>query len=210
MNARSPIRLFPAVAEFLETRRGEFDRIPSARRAELETLADHVRGRSRDGVRLTFICTHNSRRSHLSQIWAKIAADRLRVSNVETFSGGTEATAMNPRVVASLRRAGLRIEAPDEASSNPHYAVSYSDDVPPLICFSKVYDSPPNPTSGYAAIMTCSSADQACPIVPGCELRLPIRYEDPKIADDSPDEAAVYDERSAQIAREMLYAMSRV
>ncbi len=203
------VRPFPAIAEFLAARRAEFDRIPAERRAELERLAEFVRSGSSAGARLTFICTHNSRRSHLSQIWAKIAADSLGLTGVETFSGGTEATAMNPRVVASLRRTGLRIEAPDAAATNPRYAVTYSDTAPPLVCFSKVYDSPPNPTSGYAAIMTCSSADQACPIVPGCSLRLPIRYDDPKAADDSPDEAAVYDERSRQIAREMLYAMNR-
>ena len=58
--------------------------------------------------------------------------------------------------------------------------------------------------------MTCSQADEACPLVMGCDLRMPIRYEDPKIADDTDQEATLYDERSRQICREMLYMMSSI
>lgn len=201
--------LFPALARFVEARKSEFQQIPDARKEELARLAAYVRNRVHDSAvaKLTFICTHNSRRSHLCQIWAKVVADARGLSSVQTFSGGTEATAMNPRVVDSLRRTGFLVDADDPDADNPIYRVRYSDDAGPLECFSKLYDQPPNPTSGYCAIMTCSSADDACPIVPGCELRLPIRYEDPKVADDSPEESSVYDGRSRQICREMLFAM---
>jgi arsenate reductase len=203
---------FPELARFIAARESEFAQIPESRQDELSQLAEYVRGSLQAcGVaKLTFICTHNSRRSHLSQIWAKVAADACGLTGVQTFSGGTEATAMNPRVVDSLRRSGLLVDADDPTADNPLYRVSYSHTADPLVCFSKVYDQSPNPASNYCAIMTCSSADDACPIVPGCELRLPIRYEDPKVADDSPAESSVYDDRSRQICREMLFAMLRV
>ncbi|WP_153558832.1 low molecular weight phosphatase family protein [Roseimaritima sediminicola] len=207
----TPLELFPELSRFLAAREAEFDKISSARRTELKQLGRYVQDRlaAGDAARLTFICTHNSRRSHLSQIWARVAADAVGLSGVQTFSGGTEATAMNPRVVDSLRRSGFRVETDDANSTNPVYQVHYAAGADPLVCFSKVYDEAPNPSSGYCAVMTCSSADDACPIVPGCELRLPIRYKDPKDADDTPEESAVYDRRSRQICREMLFAMQQ-
>lgn len=205
-------QVYHDVGRFLMERVAEFDQVPPERKATLEQLAGYVRDQlaSIGTANLTLICTHNSRRSHLAQIWAKVAADVYQLEGVATFSGGTEATAMNPRVVDSLRRTGLRVETNDRQSQNPVYQVAYSDHVQPLFCFSKVFDAEPNPKSGYCAVMTCSSADEACPIVPGCDLRLPVRYDDPKAADDTPDEASVYDERSRQICREMLYMARNV
>jgi arsenate reductase (thioredoxin) len=132
------------------------------------------------------------------------------LTGVETYSGGTEATALNPRAVAAMRRAGLKITADDATASNPNYSVQTSEAASPQTCFSKVYNAPPNPTTKYCAVMTCSQADDACPIVMGCELRMPIRYEDPKVADDTDMESQRYDERSRQICTEMLYMMSSV
>jgi arsenate reductase len=203
---------YKELACFIAERQEEFDQISAARKDELVRLAAYIRHRVDRGepVKLTFICTHNSRRSQLSQIWAKVAADVVGLQNIETFSGGTEATAFNPRAVAALRRSGLHISAADVSAENPVYQVRHAADAPPQTCFSKVYDQPPNPTSAYCAVMTCSHADEACPVVKGCDLRAPIRYEDPKIADDTPAEASAYDERSRQICREMLFLMSQV
>lgn len=202
---------YPDLLRYLNDCEQEWDLIPAARKAELSQLGQYVLTKLRAGepAKLTFICTHNSRRSHLSQIWAYVAALYYGLNGVETYSGGTEATAFNPRAVTALRQCGLRIEADDELAANPHYSVRSSDSLPTLSCFSKVFDQPPNPTTGYCAVMTCSQADEACPVVFGCELRLPIRYEDPKVADNTPHEAERYAERSRQICREMLYAFKQ-
>jgi arsenate reductase len=207
-----PSRLYPEIESYVSKRSQEFDQISDERKAELQQLAVYVAERVAKGqdAKLTFVCTHNSRRSHLTQIWTQIAATHYGINHVQTFSGGTEVTACNPRTVAALKRCGLRFSIKEESSSNPHYAAAFSDLEPPLICFSKVFNKAPNPSSGYCAVMTCSHADQSCPVAIGCDLRLPIRYEDPKVSDDTPQEAATYDERCAQIAREMLYAMSMV
>jgi arsenate reductase len=203
---------YPQLKRYLTDATTRFDGIPSDRKADLAKVADYIRDRlsKSEPAKLTFICTHNSRRSHLSQIWAQVAAEYYGLHGVETFSGGTEATAFNPRAVAALQRCGLKIVADDPTAANPNYSVYSSDASLPQVCFSKAFDEPPNPTKGYCAVMTCSQADEACPLVMGCDLRMPIRYEDPKVADDTEFESQRYDERSAQICTEMLYLMSLV
>ncbi len=210
--APSASSLYPELLRYLDERVTEFDAIPSDRKTELAKVADYVRDRvsKSQPAKITFICTHNSRRSHLSQIWAQVAAEYYGLVGVETFSGGTEATAFNPRAVAAMQRCGLKIVADDPATTNPRYSVYTSDAATPQVCFSKAYGDPPNPSQGYCAVMTCSQADDACPLVMGCDLRMPIRYEDPKVADDTEFEAQRYDERSAQICSEMLYMLALV
>jgi arsenate reductase len=207
-----PGRLYPSIESYVSKREQEFEEISDERKSELQQLANYVGACIAKGqdAKLTFVCTHNSRRSHLTQIWTQIAAAHYGINHVQTFSGGTEVTACNPRTVAALKRCGLRFSTKEESSSNPHYAVAFSDMEPPLVCFSKVFNRAPNPSSNYCAVMTCSHADQNCPVAIGCDLRLAIRYEDPKVSDDTPQEADTYDERCTQIAREMLYAMSLV
>ncbi|MEL7160862.1 MAG: DUF481 domain-containing protein [Bacteroidota bacterium] len=189
--------LLPKLVTLVADLRAQADQIPTARRQQLAMLADYISGRETDPVRLNFICTHNSRRSHLGQIWAAVAAAYYGLERVQTFSGGTEATAFNPRAVAALERAGFRVENP--GGENPHYRVHFAPDAPALVCFSKIYDDPVNPSDAFAAVMTCDHADANCPFIPGAELRLPLTYEDPKVADGTPAEAARYDERVQQI-----------
>ena len=195
------------LAGFVDAALAELDRIPEERRKRLGELAAYVaeRTEAEQPVRLTFICTHNSRRSHLSQIWAQTAAHVFGIDGVETYSGGTEATAFNPRAVAAVKRAGFLVDDSEE-SDNPVVRVRFASGGAPMECFSKVYDQPPNPTEGFAAVMTCSDADAACPIVFGAEARIAVPYDDPKAADGTEHEAQAYDERCRQIAREMLYA----
>jgi arsenate reductase len=187
-----------------------FDAIPNDRKEALRELASFVtsKQKSNQPAQLTFVCTHNSRRSHLSQIWATVAAHAYGIAGVTTYSGGTEATAFNPRAVAALERAGFELQNP--GGSNPRYRVSFATGAPAFEAFSKKYDDPENPRSGFAAVMTCSEADKKCPVVHGATLRVPLPYDDPKISDGTPAEARTYDERSRQIATEMFYLFSEV
>ena len=182
------------------------------RRVELDKVTRYVRAELAEGApaRLTFICTQNSRRSHLAQRWASAAATWYGVAGGETYSGGTEATAFNPRAVAALERAGFTVARPAGAGHNPRYEVRAGPDLPPAVAFSKVHDEAPNPSEDFVAIMTCSAADAACPFIPGGDLRVGIPYDDPKAADGTPAEAATYDARSRQIATEMFYVFEAV
>lgn len=212
-DATSPIPPDATLTNYVDARFTEFLSIAPDRRAELEALAETIQSRRGGGriVFVNFICTHNSRRSHLAQIWTAVAAKRYGIDDLKTFSGGTEATALNPRVIATLLRSGIQVKPIDGGvSTNPKYRVTYAADAKPLECFSKVYNQSPNPTEAFVAVIVCGDADQKCPIVSGATDRHLIQYDDPKIADGRPDEAKVYDERSAQVAREMLYLVSQI
>jgi arsenate reductase (thioredoxin) len=188
-----------------------FNEIPEARKAVIKELTDYVVSKSNSGqkVLLNFICTHNSRRSHISQVWAQTAAYYYGIKNVETFSGGTEATAFNPRAVAAMKQAGFDISTTKDGS-NPVYKVKFAEDAPALTVFSKKYDDDFNPKKDFAAVMTCSHADENCPLVLGASGRVALTYNDPKDFDGTPLEAAKYSERVNEIGREILFAFSQV
>lgn len=194
------------MAEKINTLKNSFNSIPEERKKLLNEFSEYITNKLRDGkeVNLVFICTHNSRRSHISQIWAQTAAEYYGIPNIKCYSGGTEATTFNPRAVKSLQKAGFEIEKKDD-SDNPVYFVYYSDEGVPVECFSKVYSDEYNPQKDFAAIMTCSDADANCPVVFGAEARFPIHYEDPKKFDGTDLEEEKYDERVEQIGREMLF-----
>jgi arsenate reductase len=58
--------------------------------------------------------------------------------------------------------------------------------------------------------MTCTHADENCPLVAGADVRISLPYDDPKAFDNTPLEAAKYTERVHEIGREILYAFSLV
>ena len=185
--------------------------ISQERKNTLEVLIGFINKKQKEGSasRLNFICTHNSRRSHLSQIWAQTMAHHFNVNNVFCYSGGTEATAMFPMVAHVLEKTGFEIRKLSEGN-NPVYGIKFAANEAPVIAFSKVYDDPFNPVSDFAAVMTCSQADAGCPVVLGAEQRIAITYEDPKLFDNSPQQEEKYLERSLQIAAEMKYVFSNI
>lgn len=187
----------------------DFNSISESRKNELAVLTKFIQEKKDKNlpVLLNFICTHNSRRSQFSQIWAEVAANYYSIT-AKSYSGGVEETAFNERAVDSLKRFGFKVEK--EGEENPKYFVQWDVNSEPLVMFSKIYDDSINPSSGFAAIMTCSHADENCPFVAGCEKRIPIRYEDPKYFDDTPLESALYDYRSFEIATELFYTFSKV
>lgn len=188
-----------------------FGNISNERKEILQPLITFIQSKkdNNDTIRLNFICTHNSRRSHLSQIWATTMAYRFGVKNVFCYSGGTEATAMFPKVAETLMKQCFKVLKLSE-NQNPVYAIKYAEDEQPIICFSKVYNDNFNPKSHFGAVITCNSADENCPIVFGAEQRFPIKYDDPKVFDDTDLMDAKYEERSLEIAEEMFYVFGSV
>lgn len=188
-----------------------FDSITADRKAILKPLVDYIQAKhsKHSEIRLQLICTHNSRRSHLSQVWAQTAAAYYGIPNVSCYSGGTEATALFPLVAETLRQTGFKVQVIAEGS-NPVYAIKYSDNEHPVIGFSKAYDHEFNPSGEFAAIMTCAQADGGCPFISGAEKRIPITFEDPKAFDHTPQQAEKYQESSLQIATEMCYVFSQL
>ncbi len=211
MSQRSTVMFYPPLSETIEALVGNFGSIPSERKQILNQLTDFVQAKSerQEKINLIFICTHNSRRSHISQIWAQAAAAYYGIGNVVSYSGGTEATAFNPRAVKAMEEAGFKITSSSNGT-NPIYEVRFSDEANEVIAFSKKYDSETNPQKGFAAVMTCSHADENCPVVIGMEKRISLPYNDPKDFDGTPQEASKYAERVREIGTEILYAFSQV
>lgn len=185
--------------------------ISAERKAILQPLVDFIQAKVNDEaeIRLNFICTHNSRRSHLSQIWAQTLAAHFNIKQVFCYSGGTEATALFPMVAETLKKSGFEIKTIAE-TENPIYSIKYADNAHPIIGFSKTLTDSFNPQGEFAALMTCSSADKGCPFIAGAEKRIPITFEDPKAFDNTPLQAEKYMERSLQIGNELFYVFSQI
>jgi arsenate reductase len=208
--------------QYCKDRESEFSLIPDDRKENLQQISAYIKEKiaKKETVRLVFICTHNSRRSQFGQVWASVASQyyQFAPAQFETFSGGTEATACNPRTVSALQRAGVQISkvnelsAPVTTATNPRYEVvlNLAKKKQFSYLFSKKYNEEPNPTEKFCAILVCSQADESCPAVFGAEKRIYHGYEDPKKSDDSPEEEKTYDATCQLIAREVLYIFSQV
>lgn len=198
---------FPAVEATIASL--PISKIPEDRIPVIQSMVDYILGKIKSGeeIRLNFICTHNSRRSQFSQIWAQTAADYIGVKAF-CYSGGVEVTAFNERAVAAIRRDGFKVV--QKGDDNPVYFIFHGQEAEPIVTFSKVYDDPINPNSGFAAVMTCDHADENCPFIPGAEVRIPLRFEDPKAFDGTDLEEKMYTERSHQIGAELFLIFQKV
>lgn len=190
----------------------EFNLISKERKEKLLLLRDYISRKIEENEtpKLVVICTHNSRRSHIGQIWLAVGADYFQLPKIETFSGGTEATAFNIRAVNAFQRVGFQIVWSEEKLENPIYQISWMEEMKPYLAFSKKYEDKPNPKEKFGAIMVCSEADAGCPYVSGCDFRLSLPYDDPKEFDETDLEEEKYDERVRQIGREVLFLLSQV
>jgi arsenate reductase (thioredoxin) len=202
--------MYQKIRQFTQSLEQGFSLIPPERKALLQKITGYIQERYNQNlpINLVYICTHNSRRSHFGQVAAALAASFYNIESVSTFSGGTEATAFNPNAIQALKSIGFEISY-DEKPVNPTYEVSFGKNLL-TTCFSKVYDDEVNPKSDFAAIMTCSDAEQNCPFIPGVALRIGTTYEDPKKSDGTPQQDETYLARFRQIATETLYVFSLV
>ena len=199
------------IEKFCKELESDTEIIPYERKEKLSKLSNYISNEIKEGQtpKIVVICTHNSRRSHIGQIWLAAGADYFQLPEIQTFSGGTEATAFNIRAVKAFQRIGFDISAMEE-TKNPIYQISWKKGMKPYQAFSKRYEEEPNPKEKFAAVMVCSEADEGCPFVFGCDFRLSLPFEDPKEFDETELETEKYDEKVRQIGREMLFVISQV
>jgi len=202
-------KIFPEIEKIIKEL--NIEAISDERKNVLQPLTDFIQSKVSCGkeIHINFICTHNSRRSLLSQVWAQTLAYHFDIKNIFCYSGGTESSALFPMVAQTLQNSGFKIDMLSEGK-NPVYSIKYAKNEHPVIGFSKKWNDDFNPKSGFAAVMTCSQADGACPFIEGAEKRIPIIYEDPKVFDNTVLQAEKYKERSLQIATELLYVFSKI
>ena len=183
--------------------------IAHERKALLTKIAEYINQKLQhnEAVKMNFICTENSRRSHLSQLMSAAIIQYFGLP-IQTFSGGTKVSACNPRTVAALQRAGFEIANP--GGENPKYSVVLEPNGESLFAYSKLYDAPENPQDNFIAIMVCGHADENCPFIPNAEKRFAVTFDDPKVADDTSREAETYDERLLEIGSQFYYLFEQV
>jgi len=203
--------MYPNVKYFIDGLYKDFNTIPEKRKKILEKITQYIVKKQllNKPIHLVYICTHNSRRSHFGQIWAHVASSYYNIKNVHTYSGGTEATTFNINAINALKKIGFII-TPIHIDKKTIYHVFHDEGELPSICYSKTYDDPKNPQEEFAAIMTCSDAEENCPFIPGVELKIGTTYEDPKAFDNTSEQDAKYDERCRQIALETFYVFSKL
>jgi len=204
--------LYPSIQEYCQQLEENFDTISKERKSKLLTLSAYITSKYQENKtpELIVICTHNSRRSHLGQLWLPVGAEYFNLPDIKSYSGGTEATAFHPNAVNAVRRAGFKIETKQVENDNPVYNISWNETMEPYQAFSTRFDEAPNPTKDFGAIMVCTEADKGCPIVPGCDFRLALPFDDPKAFDGTDLQDAKYDERCKQIGTELFYALSQI
>lgn len=201
---------FPPLLSYVDRVKETALQLSTERRDVLQPLIDHMTRQIAAGnsLPLVFICTHNSRRSQLAQCWAYCWSWHFQLPQVAAYSGGTEVTAFHPNAIAALERAGWQVQS--FGQGNPIRECRFSPSCPPLVAWSKRYDDPTLPPAGFAALMTCSEADEACPVIAGAAVRLPLNYQDPKVGDGTPTQDTLYDERCMQIAAELYHVFHAV
>lgn len=187
------------------------DTISNKRKELLNTLVKQIviERKKSNKVRLNFICTHNSRRSQLAQVWAHYAIQYFKLKRIKSYSGGTEVTAMHKNTVKTLQEVGFKFKLLEFSHENPVYEISYKKVKKPIISFSKLYDDPIN-KKPFIAITTCASAEENCPFIPEALKRIHLPYIDPKSSDNSPEMEAKYLETNQQIATELFYVFQQV
>ena len=178
---------------------------------ELLKLIDYINNKINldKEININFICTHNSRRSIFSQIWAKVFSDYYGLQKVRTFSGGTESTYVSQNVIKTLSSYGFIINKLDQ-KKNSNYEITYSSSKNKILIFSKKYDEISNPKKNFVAVTTCLSAKENCPFISGSEKIISLSYDDPKKYDKISEPIKMYLNISNQIATDMNFVFSNL
>ncbi|OJJ21862.1 hypothetical protein BKI52_12190 [marine bacterium AO1-C] len=210
MKSASAQKFSKKLDHYIEGVVSSLNQVPAERKAVLEQIGTYVYNNLRvdKKANLLAICTHNSRRSQVTQTWIATAALYYGIEGVQAFSGGTEATAFNKNAIAGLERAGFSTQKGQ--GKNPKVQVSVGEKQPKWEMFSKKFVNKINPQSDFAGIMVCSDADKSCPIVPGAAKRFSLPFSDPRHFDGTPSQNVKYDETVKKIAQEMFLMMKYV
>lgn len=158
---------------------------------------------------INYICTHNSRRSQLAQVWSCYASNYYNLNTINSFSGGTTATAFFRNTVKTLQEVSFTFRIIEFSHQNPVYSITYENGKRPIIGFSKLYNDAQNKTP-FIAITTCNSADENCPFIPEASKRFHLPFVDPKIYDNTKFQSEKYLETNKQIAGEIHYIFKLV
>jgi len=186
-----------------------FKYIPSSRLQLLDGIVLEINEflNNKKNLNFLFVCTHNSRRSQFANVWAEIAATFYNLNSIKSYSCGTEKSIVSKNTIQTLKDLGIRIENHPSIPNAFHafYGKELFIDV-----FSKKYSDPTISKEDTIAIMTCSDADQNCPIIPYAKNRISLNFKDPKRFDNTSSFKMEYQKTGKEIAREIFYIFSKL
>lgn len=191
---------------------GQVNLITAKRKEELKHLAELIVSEYDDygEVDIIVICTENSLRSQLVQLWVKSISENYNLDFLNAFSGGTKVTSFNSNMVNALSDYGFSIEKLNDIE-NPGYLISQSeDDKSTDVMFSKLYDDEFNPEYDFIALIVCDVAAENCPVVEDSSHRLVLPYENVKQFDNTEEQLDKYKEKIEEIGREMMFMIMNV
>ncbi len=170
-----------------------------------DTVYQHYKEKGK--IQLVFVCTHNSRRSQLSEVLAILAAKQYNLS-ITTFSAGTEATSVHENTMLALKEVGVSYSTVQHENQTAYLLTSQAMGEKTL--FSKTLQHESLPTQDFFAFMTCDQAAENCPFVPGAVKRIPLTYQDPKVSDSTPQALETYGKTATQILSEMMFIFAQI
>jgi len=165
-----------------------------------KNLLDDIISKIQKSLKITnnivFLCTHNSRRSQLCQVWGIILSKIYNI-DLKFNSAGTEKTEVNKNILYCFSHIGLEVKG---------NKIIYED--LSISLHSKLLDEiQPNK---FISIMTCSDAEKSCPSDSRSIKNISMTYQDPKVFDYKEKEKDEYLKTSKLIAKELNYVLKKL
>ncbi|MFD1294284.1 hypothetical protein ACFQ5N_10590 [Lutibacter holmesii] len=155
-------------------------------------------------VNLNYISTNNSQRSQISQVWSTYAAHYFKLSNINSFSGGTNVTSFHRKTVKTLQKVGFTFKIIEFSHQNPTYAIGYHNYIKPILVFSKLYNHDLNPSPFFAI------TNNAFEIIPEAIQQFEMPFNNINNFEHSINKAEEYAALNKQIAGEIHFIFHRV
>ena len=156
----------------------------------VKKISEELRGEINSCNKIVFICTHNSRRSQLCEVWGSILSKRFNL-DLSFFSAGTEKTEVCGEAIKSLERAGIEIGIGGKIKLMHNQIELHSKTLDEI------------KEDEFIAIMTCSDAEKNCPVEPRSKKNIKLFYDDPKKYDGTIEASVEYDKTCRLIASEL-------
>ena len=204
-------KLYPILNEYVRDFPDEFRKIPEDRRYRLNEIIYFLKEQEENNapLQLTFIGTNQSSVSQMAQVWSKTAAYYFGYPELQSFSSGIKSNEISVNAITTLEKAGFIIYK-SNIDGVDVYRVKYSNNLEPIVTFSKKIGHMKNPDTDYMAVFVEENADLNISNLKGTYNRLLLSYNDPIGYDGSGLENQFYEESCKTVAIEMFYVFSQL
>ena len=167
------------------------------RKKRLDNIASVINENLNKTRSIVFLCTHNSRRSQICEVWGKVFAEIYR-KKININSAGAFKTVVHSQVYESIVKCGLVVDNKKEIFF----------DKKKFKLNSKTIDS--LTMKNFIAVMTCSNAEKSCPNDPRSIRNIKMFFNDPRIYDETDKMSREYLNTTIYIAEELNYIFKNI